>query len=57
MRQEIYTRPEKEKAFSDIASIVKEYSKELVDRWGSEIETYLVYVRYLTEEERAYMRN
>ncbi|KAI0653174.1 hypothetical protein C8Q70DRAFT_1059572 [Cubamyces menziesii] len=41
MRQEIYTRPEKEKAFSDIASIVKEYSKELVDRWGSEIETYL----------------
>ncbi|KAI0331629.1 hypothetical protein GY45DRAFT_1248417, partial [Cubamyces sp. BRFM 1775] len=42
-RQEIYTRSEKEKAFSDIASIVKDYSKELVERWSSEIETYLVY--------------
>ncbi|KAH9893625.1 hypothetical protein C8Q73DRAFT_791449 [Cubamyces lactineus] len=38
-----FTDEEKKKAFTNIADIVKKYSDELVERWGKEIDTYLVY--------------
>ncbi|KAJ8457025.1 hypothetical protein ONZ51_g11777 [Trametes cubensis] len=39
----LFTQDEKDKAFAQAAVIVKGYSDELVMRWSSEIDTYLVY--------------
>ncbi|KAJ8456923.1 hypothetical protein ONZ51_g11837 [Trametes cubensis] len=38
-----FTDEEKKAAFTNIADTVKKYSDELVERWGKEIDTYLVY--------------
>ncbi|KAI0654027.1 hypothetical protein C8Q70DRAFT_1088249 [Cubamyces menziesii] len=42
-RSNLFTQDEKDKAFAQAAVIVKGYSDELVMRWSSEIDTYLVY--------------
>ncbi len=37
---------EREDAWTETATIIKEYSDDLVDRWNKEIDTLLVYVRF-----------
>ena len=43
----MFTEQEERTAFMEAAAIVEGYSDELVKRWSSEIDTYLVYVRHI----------
>ncbi|KAI0359369.1 hypothetical protein OH77DRAFT_1395060, partial [Trametes cingulata] len=42
-RKQLFTREEKEEAWAELAGTVKTYTDEMVERWNSEIDTYLVY--------------
>ncbi|KAI0631704.1 hypothetical protein C8Q77DRAFT_1074688 [Trametes polyzona] len=44
-RTELYSKDEIDQAWSDAADLVKTYSDDMIRRWNSEIDTYLVYVR------------
>ena len=39
-----FTTERKRQALAETAAVVKGYSDEVVQRWSSEIDTYLVYV-------------
>ncbi|KAL1946898.1 hypothetical protein VTO73DRAFT_15002 [Trametes versicolor] len=42
-REDLYRPEETEKAWSDAADVVKDYSDDMIKRWNAEIDTYLVY--------------
>ncbi|KAI0365880.1 hypothetical protein BV20DRAFT_982262 [Pilatotrama ljubarskyi] len=42
-REKLFTAEEKDQAWSDTVEAVKTYSDELLHRWNTEIDTYLVY--------------
>ncbi|KAI0358168.1 hypothetical protein OH77DRAFT_1248321 [Trametes cingulata] len=42
-RKELFTPEEKGDAFAELAGTVKTYTDEMIERWNSEIDTYLVY--------------
>ncbi|KAI0365883.1 hypothetical protein BV20DRAFT_953293, partial [Pilatotrama ljubarskyi] len=42
-REKLFTADEKAQAWSDAAETVKIFSDEMIERWNSEIDTYLVY--------------
>ncbi|KAI0359357.1 hypothetical protein OH77DRAFT_1021012 [Trametes cingulata] len=42
-REELFTWEEKEEAFALLAGTVKKHTDEMIDRWNTEIDTYLVY--------------
>ncbi|KAI0359325.1 hypothetical protein OH77DRAFT_1018655 [Trametes cingulata] len=42
-RKELFTREEKDETFALLAGTVKKYTDEMIDRWNTEIDTYLVY--------------
>ncbi|KAI0359424.1 hypothetical protein OH77DRAFT_1395124, partial [Trametes cingulata] len=42
-RKELFTPEEKDEAFALLSGSVKKYTDEMIDRWNTEIDTYLVY--------------
>lgn len=46
-RNKMHTAEERAKAWTDTAEVVKTYSDEMVQRFNTEIDTYLVYVSRL----------
>ncbi|KAI0359388.1 hypothetical protein OH77DRAFT_1022905 [Trametes cingulata] len=42
-REELFTREEEEEALAELAGTVKTYTDEMIERWNTEIDTYLVY--------------
>lgn len=43
-RSEVYTEEQKTKAWADAAGMVQRYSDDMISRWSTEIDTYLVFV-------------
>ncbi|KAI0359335.1 hypothetical protein OH77DRAFT_1020108 [Trametes cingulata] len=43
-RKELFTPEEKDEAFALLSGFVKKYTDEMIDRWNTEIDTYLVYI-------------
>ncbi|KAI0359417.1 hypothetical protein OH77DRAFT_1395249, partial [Trametes cingulata] len=42
-RKELFTREEKDEGWTLLSDSVKNYTDEMIDRWNTEIDTYLVY--------------
>ncbi|KAI0359392.1 hypothetical protein OH77DRAFT_1395458, partial [Trametes cingulata] len=42
-REGLFTAEEKEEALAELAGTVKTYTDEMIERWNTEIDTYLVY--------------